>query len=140
MKPSIKLIVWLSGIAFVLSATSSVLWLLGVNNLFTGHIYTPIQFILIVCIYQLTLKSISSKWFIALNILFVTFSILNTVYLQPLSIHNSYARTISSIILVGLSILYFQQALQNPTNHQAEKIPMFWFNSGVLLYFFCTLF
>lgn len=136
-----KIMMWLALTTFIVGAWSAILWALRSSNLFIGHFYTIIQFVLIVRIYQLALrKFISTKWMTGLMILFSILSLLNTSYLQPLTKFNSYATTANSMIQVLISLLFFYHLITKPRTHRIEQIPMFWFSSGVLLYFFCNLF
>jgi len=135
-----KLMVWLSLIIFVSGAWSAYLWAHSQNNLFIGHIYTVVQFIIIVRIYQLTYQyKYNTRWLSWLMVGFALLAVLNALFLEPLSLHNTLARAVSGGILVFLSLVFFFQTMAQPKTYRAERLPMFWFSSGVFLYFFCTL-
>lgn len=131
----------LSLVTFIVGLWSVGLWLNKENNLFIGHFYTVIQFHIIVIIYLLTFQSTAMKrLLIVLMITFTAFSIINTLNYQPLEKHNSNASTLGNILLIFLALTFFFKTITRPKEYRLERMYMFWFNSGVLLYFFCSLF
>lgn len=141
LTPEVKLIFWMSALTFVLSAWSTGLWLFEMNNLFIGHFYVVLQTLLIMKIYQLLNQGSAIEKGITIGMyVFFLAGIFLTVFVEPLIGFNPIGRMIAALILVSLSLLYFFKLLSGPTDIRLEKTPMFWFNSGVLLYFFCTLF
>ncbi|MEL6534310.1 MAG: hypothetical protein AAFQ98_02800 [Bacteroidota bacterium] len=141
LDPTQKLIVGLSLVTFGVGAWSALLWLSRQNNLFLGHFYTPIQYFLILAVYRLQMRDyVPRRFFQVLLWGFLVFTLVNSLWIQPLASHNSNARALSAVVLVFLSLGYFFRLVYRPHMFQITRIPMFWFNSGVFLYFFTTLF
>jgi len=136
-----RYMMFFSLITFIVGVWSGILWLGKNNNLFIGHFYTVIQFLLILRIYQLEFQSKKVKIILTIFMIsFVVFSIINTSFFQPLEVQNSNATTLRSILLLFPILTFFIKIITRPKLYRIEKSPMFWFSAGALLYFFCTLF
>lgn len=95
------------------------------SNLFLSHYYFIIQFILLSLFYSDLLKF---KWIYILMILVLIF--LGYQYIQDPSIYfryNPLGMTLTQIILVGYTILYFYRSLTN-------KEHFVWINAGLFFY------
>lgn len=132
---------WFCVASLLLMLYANVLFIHLTNNLFIGHAYLLIQFVCLTRVYQLEVKEgLSRKLFGVLIVGFTAFSLFNTFYLQPLTVHNTYARNVASIVLSIVSIYYFFQLVRRPFTVKVERLFMFWFSAGVLLYFLSSLF
>jgi hypothetical protein len=60
--------------------------------------------------------------------------------LQRLSDSNAYVRTLESLLVIGLALLCFYKILTELLTKRLEKDPVFWINTGFLLYFAGNLF
>ena len=105
------------------------------NNLPALHIYTCIEFLFISLFY----KKISSKLPILLIYLlilcFVVFCITDSFFLQNILIHNSYARSLESAIVILYSLLFLKESLDNDSpKHQYNKT-LVYINFAFLMYF-----
>jgi len=65
----------------------------------------------------------------------IFFSIKNSIWTYP-----STSNTILSVFLIPLSLLYFYQLLNRQEFVHIENQPLFWINSGVLIYFSINIF
>lgn len=138
---SLRYVFYLALLALVAGTISIVLWFQSTNNLFVGHIGTVLEFLLIARIYQIELKDfLPKRFFYIIMAVFTVFCIFNTSFLQPYNTNNSYAKTIESILLIGLSIAYFFKLLRDAKVERLEKEPMFWINCAVLMYFSVDIF
>ncbi len=134
----IYLLVFLAAFTFLISF---VLWKKGINNLFILHFYTIFEFLLLSLYYYIELKGfIIKKLYIAVVAAFVIFSIANSVFLEPLTVNNTYARAVESLILISFSITVFYRIVKEARILKLEESPVFWINSAVLLYFSGNLF
>ncbi|EZH75019.1 hypothetical protein ATO12_09830 [Aquimarina atlantica] len=116
------------------------LWYKKINNLPVYHFFTVIQFLLIVNIYRGALsQTFSKKFFTSLSIGFVVFAIINIVFFQDLLTFNSNATTLMGLIIIFLSLSYFYALLKEVKYSTLETNPMFWINSGFLIYFSSSL-
>jgi hypothetical protein len=67
------------------------------------------------------------------------FGLFNLVYLQPLTI-TSYNKLASSIIVLCYAVMFFYALMKDLPEHQLYQLPMFWFNSALLVYHAGTIF
>ncbi|TSE06412.1 hypothetical protein [Aquimarina algiphila] len=115
-------------------------WYKKINNLPIYHLYTIIEFAIISKIYAEELKSIFSKnFFLVLVLMFAVFSVLNTLFFQNIFTFNSNAITVSGLIVIFFALSYFYALLKEVKYRTLESNPMFWINSGFLIYFSSNL-
>ncbi|WP_103864391.1 hypothetical protein [Aquimarina sp. I32.4] len=127
-------------LVFIVESISNILWRKKINNLPVYHFFTVIQFLLIINIYREVLSYIYSKsFFIIIGIGFIIFAIINTVFLQNLYTFNSNATTVLGVLVVFFSLSYFYVLLKEAKYSPLENNPMFWINSGFLIYFSSSL-
>ena len=67
---------------------------------------------------------------IAINILYLTFGIVNALHLQKISL-NSYTIVLHVLIILFLSICYFYKLLKELPAQQLQSLPLFWVVSGL---------
>jgi hypothetical protein len=107
-----------------------------INNLYLLHLYTPLEFACILWFYSILLRGfIPQKVFLYLAFGFVTFSALNSLFIQDLKTFNTYARSLEGVLVIVLSLLWFYQTLIEMKIKKLEEEPVFWVNAGFLLYF-----
>ena len=113
----------------------------GSNNLYLLHIFTVLEFSFIAVIYRFVLKSwMSSKWIYGLIAFFVVFAYLNTLFFEKLTEFNSIARAIEGLLIITLCLIYFYKVLTEMKIKRLESEPMFWLNTGLIIYFSASLF
>ncbi len=106
------------------------------SNLWVYHYYVPIQFCLITVLYRHMLKLIvSGKVMVFIGMIFVLFSLANTLFLQGIEQFNTNAILISNVVFVLFSLLFFYQLLKAPLIEELERLPQFWINLAVLIYY-----
>lgn len=112
------------------------LWRTGSNNLFLLHFYTPVECIIWLLMYAQLFESRKMKRFIRATIyFFLLFSVLNTIYWQPLETFNANSRSLESAILVVFSLLYYFKLFKEKKVDRLELYDSFWLNGAVLIYF-----
>ncbi|WP_109298810.1 hypothetical protein [Aquimarina sp. AU474] len=130
----------LLSIIIIVEIVSLLFWYKKVNNLPIYHVYTVVEFVIISKIYAVELKSMFSKsFFIILILLFGGFAVCNTVFFQDIYTFNSNAITISGMIIIFFCLSYFYSLLKEVKYNALEINPMFWINSGFLIYFSSNL-
>ncbi|AXG71035.1 hypothetical protein KORDIASMS9_03290 [Kordia sp. SMS9] len=123
-------------VAAIISYSSYVLYKNGANNMYLLHIYTVLEYALwSLFYYQLFESAMAKKINIGLLVVFVTFSILNSIYWQPLEMYNSYSRSVEGTFLLCMAIAWFYKVFVNGKIVRLEAHPIFWINAGVLVYF-----
>lgn len=139
IKVQVKL-VYLLLIVLIVEVISNMLWYKKINNMPLYHFFTVIQFLLIVNIYRRALsQTFSKKFFASLSVGFVVFAIINTIFLQGLMTFNSNTTTLLGSLVIFLSLSYFYALLKEVKYSTLETNPMFWINSGFLIYFSSSL-
>lgn len=123
----------------ILSIITSVV--LHIKNLYILHIYTIIEFNIIALFYSRFFNGFYARWLVpAMMVSFTTLAILNTIFLQHLSDSNAYVRGLESLLIIALALLCFYKILSELLTKRLEKDPVFWINTGFLLYFAGNLF
>ncbi len=106
------------------------------NNLWLLHLFTPLEFAIILRFYSTLLSSIfQKKVFVWTGILFATLSLLNTAFLQEITIFNTYARSLEGVFVIVLCLLWCYKTLTEMKIKKLGQHPVFWVNTGFLLYF-----
>ncbi len=130
----------LLSIIIIVEIISLLFWYKKANNLPMYHVYTVIEFIIISKIYSVELKSMfSNSFFLILILLFGGFAVCNTIFFQGIFTFNSNAITVSGIIIIFFCLSYFYSLLKEIKYNALETNPMFWINSGFLIYFSSNL-
>ena len=107
-----------------------------VNNLWVLHWYTPMEFACITWFFSTVLKGfIPPKTFVGLAIVFAVLSTLNSMFLQNTETFNTYARSLEGILVIILCLLWCYRTLMEMKIQHLEQDPVFWVNTGFLLYF-----
>jgi hypothetical protein len=121
-------------------------YLMGVNqmnNMFFLHIYVPSSFVILTEFYKKSLKGfINSRWLDLISIVFVLFSILNSIFIQSIDTFNSYALTLECLFIVIYSLSLFILLLNSTAKDEKRSIlgSLLWVNSGLFIYHTINLF
>lgn len=106
------------------------------NNLWLLHIYTPLEFACIVWFYSKVLRRfISIPAFLGIGAVFALLSVLNSAFLQDMLTFNTYARSLEGVLVILLCLSWCYQTLLEMKIQRLEEDPVFWVNTGFLLYF-----
>lgn len=106
------------------------------NNLPLLHIYTVVEFLLVIRFYFIVLpgKRIK-KVVIVLSILFSAWAIMNSLFVQHIYGFNSYSRATEALIMIVFGVLYIIHTAKDDSNEEWSRNPENWVNAGFLLYF-----
>ncbi len=125
--------VFLSGI---IQITSSYLNGQKQNNLWLLHLYTPLEFTCIVWFYSTVLQGFLKRAvFVWIGVGFALLSGLNSWFLQDPKTFNTYARSLEGILVILFCLVWCYKTLTEMKIKQLQKDPVFWVNTGFLLYF-----
>lgn len=120
----------------VVQFSSSYLNAQKLNNLWLLHLYTPMEFACIVWFYSQVLHGFLKKSvFVGLSLGFAVLSALNSAFLQDIDTFNTYARSLEGILVIVLCLLWCYRTLEEMKIKRLEDDPVFWVNTGFLLYF-----
>ncbi|BAV05631.1 hypothetical protein SAMN05421788_108224 [Filimonas lacunae] len=126
----------------IIQLTALVLWFWKMNNMLLLHIHVPVGFCLLAWFYQSVLESLINKRIIAtMVLLFFLFSLVNSVFFQPVHVFNSAALTVESILLIIISIFSFIVFLNQKPEGMSQPVrkSIGWINSGIFIYYSSTL-
>lgn len=118
--------------------SDSLTFLLRINgwpNLWVFHFFVPLLVLSVMRVYNLTVsffKSYISQLFV---VVFIVFSLVNSLCFQSTKMFNSNAIVFASLIFIGMAIIYFYQLISKAREEHLEKEPMVWFNTGILLHY-----
>ncbi len=105
------------------------------NTLPIGHFYIPISFLFLGLFYRLQLKNyINQKVLIGIISAFLTFSLINVIFIQSLFEFANITGALSAIILCVFSILLFAKIMSEAKIEKLWAEPIIWFNLGILFY------
>jgi hypothetical protein len=106
------------------------------NNLWLLHLYTPLEFACIVWFYYHVLQGFVKKSaFVWAGFGFAGLSVLNSAFLQDTDTFNTYARSLEGILVIVFCLIWCYRTLLEMKIKQLEQDPVFWVNTGFLLYF-----
>jgi hypothetical protein len=134
-------VVRLIGLLYALSFVCNVTSLSFRNTKFIGYINIPgaifdIAFVVICAIiFNLAFKRKHQLICISIITLFLIGATLNLIFLQQLKIDSFTKFSGSFLIIVFATIYFYRLMIEMPTMY-LHRLPMFWFNSGFLL--FCS--
>jgi len=120
----------------IIQVSSSYLNALKHNNLWLLHLYTPLEFACIIWFYSHVLQGfVKSTVFVYLGLGFAVLSAFNSVFLQDIETFNTYARSLQGILVIMLCLIWCYRTLLEMKIKRLEQDPVFWVNTGFLLYF-----
>lgn len=106
------------------------------NNLFIFHLFTPVQYLILSLLYRHEIADGRTRKVISWSIpVFITLSILFSVFVQKISDNNSIITIVESIALITWPLLFLKQTLAMQKVQSLLAYPMFWISVGILFYF-----
>lgn len=124
-------------ISAVVECGSALLWAMKINNIFLLHLYTLEEFALLSWFYSSLISG--SKWALFFRISIVVFSILsilNSIFLQAVTVNNTYARALESLICMIYALICFHKMINYPAGMPKPYVTaLLLINSGIMIYF-----
>ena len=122
-------------ISIVVSSVQYVFAISGKNNLWTMHIFTPIQLVFLMTVFIAWQRNATIKRFMQGSmVLFMIVWFLSILYLEQLQQFNWFTRPLQSFILIIASGVTFSQ-VQREELLSIRYEPRFWVSAATLLYF-----
>jgi hypothetical protein len=137
----IKLLGLLHLAGLLANVSSYVAWKLKFASLINvpGSLYDFILVLILSVLYYLETGKRYQAFFFTVFGTFAVLGVLNLLFVQQSSI-SSYNKLMSSMVVLGYAVLYFYRLMKDlPTTH-VHRLPMFWFNSALLIYHAGSLF
>lgn len=106
------------------------------SNLVITNTYIIIQFLILSYIYHFLFKK-KKIIYVAIT-LFVVFFIINVIVIQPYTEFQNWPRGVANMILIGYSMKYYFQLLDDMPRASIFRFYPFWLNTAVFYYFGST--
>jgi tetratricopeptide (TPR) repeat protein len=138
---SYRLIAIISFIQTPIVIVNTYILSLSLNNSIIKHISTHIEFLLLgACFYLFFTDRRFKKGLLILGGFYAAFSVIDTIYLEPLTVIPSNIILFGSMIclLCALGLLY--QIFLEGKMLYIDQHPYFWLSCSVLIFFGCTIF
>jgi hypothetical protein len=107
-----------------------------INNFFVLHIFTPLEFILLSAVYfcKVELKPVKVL-LVIIAALFIFLEAADSFLIHNLQSLDSISAASESLLLMLYSLFFFFYLLRTLEYKNPFDNPLFWYNSGVLIYF-----
>jgi hypothetical protein len=132
-------IVWLFGLVFLSSFLANMTALafhkfgLGQFVNISYPAFSIVSFVLLSRVYYISLRTIHVRWFVVSGVIVTAFALINLFFIQKLTL-NSYTNIFYSFILIIYCLLYFYTLMRDLPSLYVHHLPMFWFNSALLIF------
>lgn len=138
----IKIFSWFLFLSGVVELVSKILWFKSINNLPLLHIYVAGGFFFLVLFYESIVEGfIDKKITRGILIVFLLFTSVNSLFIQPVFTFNSYALTAKSVLIVILSLSTYMVMLNDISMRTRGHITksLNWINAGLFAYYTSNL-
>ena len=109
------------------------------NNMPLSHIFTIIEFGMLLSIFT-THFQVITKYYYVLLLLFIFIAIIDAFVLKNIDAFSSLAKPIESIIFTIAALYFYYNNINQNQNIDLYKQPMFWFSTSILVYFSINFF
>jgi hypothetical protein len=107
------------------------------SNYIVYHIFNPIQYIIVAWAYY---QEFRKKQILISMPIMVIWSLILSVFIQPITEFNSYYISFELLIFTAFSVYYFLLLLRIETDNKLKDYPLFWISCGWLLFSVANLF
>jgi hypothetical protein len=109
------------------------------NNVVVFNLYTAVEFGLLSWLFVRPPNKARARFVIGgLNVLFAGFVLYR--FAQAPHVLDDFALAFENLLLIVLALVFFYRLLKNLEIINLGRYPMFWFNTGILMFFAGTLF
>ncbi len=134
--PALKTIFWYLTLAICTNLLSFILWKMKTNNLPVLHVYTVLEYLVLLRFYYLILKGfMPDKLFLLLAVVFPLFSIADSIFIENIRSFNTYSRSVEALILIFLSVSWFVKTVSETETGVSTNRPLNYIAGGLLIYF-----
>lgn len=138
LKRADKMLVLLVGLTILQEIVAYGCYKVFRNNMFTYHVYSPIEFFVICLFFNEQNKILKQNNIgIGLGIIGILAGISNTVFLQPLNVFNSYYLLFEGTMIILLCLLSLYSILIND-NVNFKMQSFFWVTLALMFYWSIT--
>jgi hypothetical protein len=113
---------------------------LKISGNYVTDVYRLVEFILLLIVYYRAFNNPRLfRVFLGLALVYVLFLTTNAIFVQQEKI-NSYTHIFSSLIFIVFGVSFFYKLMKDLPTLEVYRLPMFWINVAVLVYFSGNLF
>lgn len=142
LEPKLQLFSIFLFLSAVIQITALVLALNRINNLPLLHIYVAAGFLLLALFYKQVLESfIHPRIIWVITVLFLIYTILNSIFIESFYTFNSTALAVESVLIIILTLSTFMVLMNDIVKEQRSSIikSLNWINSGLFIYYTSSL-
>ncbi len=139
---ALKIFSWFLFVTSSIQFVSLLLALRGINNMPLLHLYVACSFSLLTWFYAIVLKGMIDKRIMpVIGIMFLIFTVINSLFFQNIFTFNSIALSVESILLIVFSLSTSRLFLNDSTNEERKQLStsLTWINSGLFIYYSSNL-
>jgi hypothetical protein len=115
---------------------SFIFWKLRENNLPILHVYTVLEFLVLLLFYFFLLGAAGHKrYFVLAAILFTAFAVVEAIFLDGIFAYNIYSRSVEALIIITLCLAWFIKVVSLDDKQREKYKGASIINSGLLVYF-----
>jgi hypothetical protein len=123
-------------LSVITQVVSYILWDHRINNLPALHIFTILEYLLVLWYFSRLLNDFFPKWsWLFLAAAFPLYSIADSIWIEPINTFNSYSRTVEALIIIFLSVCWFVKNLTFSDTGKPMQTSSRYIVSGFLIYF-----
>jgi len=131
-----KIVSWYLFFAAIFSLINNLLGFSNINNMPVMHVYTFVEFVLLVLFYRNVLTGTRiGKYAVYAVPFFLIFCVVNVLFFQDIYTYNTHTKSIEALLVIFMAIAYFRKTLDRIGKDDARYSPLSYINSGLLLYF-----
>jgi hypothetical protein len=132
--PALKVLFYYLTAAVCTHLLSFFMWKLKKNNLPILHVYTVVEYLLLLRFYYLLLKDfLPDAVFFLLAAGFPAFSIIDSLWIENIHSFNTYSRSVEALIFIFLSVCWFVKTVSDADSR--ATLPLNYIAGGLLIYF-----
>lgn len=138
----LKVFSWFIFLSGVIELISKMLWLNSQNNMPLLHVYVAAGFFVIALFYKKVLEGFidpAIMW--GIIVMFLLFTIINSLFFQTILTFNSYALTVEAVLIAILSLSTYMLMMNDIV--RKNRLPIVkslnWINSGLFIYYLSSL-
>ncbi len=115
---------------------SYILWKQSKNNYPLLHIYTLVEYLVLLRFYYSILHSFLPKAvFVLLATMVPVFFVIDSFFLESIYLYNSYSRSIEALIFIFLAMSWYVKLVSEDPKEPALLVPVKFINSALFIYF-----
>lgn len=136
-KPSFQFLRWFFVISAAVKMVSLVTMHLSIKNLFLFHFLAIWEVVMVFCYLDFLCRK---KVNVPVVLLLIAVNVLNSAFIEPLSVFNSVAWSFNTFFLLCVGLLYYHKMYKAIDTVSIEINPHFIIVSGFMIYFSGSLF